>query len=359
MTTLTEKIGQMFIIGVQGEALSRDERLIIEQCGFGGFILFSHNCGEPKQILPLCRALWETGTELPPFIAIDQEGGRVHRLPEPFTHFPPAAALGRTGSAELAYKVGWATARELSTVGINLNFAPALDVHSNPSNPVIGDRSLSPEPQEVIRLGWEIVRGLGEGGVIPCGKHFPGHGDTDKDSHLALPIVEKSVAELKSVELAPFVYACRQGIETLMTAHVLYRALDPEFPATLSEKIVTGLLRQDLGYDGVVFSDDMEMRAISATYGDDEAVERAVRAGVDVLLYGHELPRAVRAFEFLCAEAEKHPALRARVEESYRRITQLKNGRLRAFTGVDETEISKRLALLDHRRIVEEIQGSL
>jgi len=359
MTTLTEKIGQTFMIGVQDEALTRDERLIIEECGFGGFILFSHNCLEPRQILSLCRALWETGTELPPFIAIDQVGGRVHRLPPPFTHFPPAAALGRTGSAELAYKVGLVTAGELSAVGINLNFAPVLDVHSNPGNPVIGDRSLSSEPEKVIRLGWEIVRGLREGGIISCGKHFPGHGDTDKDSHLALPIVEKSLAELKAIELPPFVHACRQGIETLMTAHVLYRALDPEFPATLSEKIVTGLLRRDLGYDGVVFSDDMEMKAIGASYGDDEAVERAVRAGVDVLLYGHELPRAVRAFEFLCAEAEQNPAVRARVEESYRRITQLKNSRLRAFTGVDETEISMRLASLDHRRIVDEIQGSL
>ena len=167
------------------------------------------------------------------------------------------------------------------------------------------------------------------------------------------------MAELKSVELPPFDHTCRRGIEALMTAHVLYRALDPKFPATLSEKIVTGLLRQELGYDGVVFSDDMEMRAISANYGDEEAVERAVRAGVDVLLYCHELPRAVRAFEFVCAAAEKQPAVRARVEESYRRITQLKNGRLRAFTGADETELAKRLAALDHQRLVEEIHGSL
>ncbi len=349
----------MFMIGVQGEALSRDRRLFVEHCGFGGFILFAHNCREPKQILSLCRELWETGTEFPPFIAIDQEGGRVHRLPEPFTHFPPAAALGRTGSADLAYKVGLATARELSAVGINLNFAPVLDVHLNPSNPVIGDRSFSTDPKEVIRLGWEVVRSLREGGIIECGKHFPGHGDTDKDSHLALPIVKKSLAELKAVELPPFVHACRQGIETLMTAHVLYRALDPEFPATLSEQIVTGLLRHDLGYDGVVFSDDMEMKAISANYGEEETAGLAVRAGIDVLLFCHELPRAMRVHEFLCAEVERDAAVRARVEESYRRITQLKTRRLRAFTGVDETELSKRLALLDHQRIVDEIQGSL
>ena len=349
----------MFMIGFQGEALTRDERLMIEQCGFGGFILFSHNCRQPRQILSLCRELWETGTELPPLIAIDQEGGRVHRLPPPFTHFPPAAALGRAGSAALAYKVGLATARELSAAGINLNFAPVLDVHSNPSNPVIGDRSLSSDPQEVIRFGWEIVRGLRAGGVFPSAKHFPGHGDTDKDSHIELPVVDKPLDELRAVELPPFVHACGQGIETLMTAHVLYRALDPEFPATLSEKIVTGMLRHDLGYDGVVFSDDMEMKAIGANYGDEEAVERAVRAGVDVILYGHDLARAAHACEHLVAEAERDPALRARVEESYRRINQLKNGRLRSFPGADESEIAKRLASFDHRRLVDEIYGSL
>jgi beta-N-acetylhexosaminidase len=359
MTMLREKIGQMFMIGIQGEALVPDEQLIIEQCGFGGFILFSHNCREPKQILSLCRALWETGTDLPPFIAIDQEGGRIHRLPEPFTHFPPAAGLDRTGSAELAYKVGLATAGELSTVGINLNFAPVLDVNSNPRNPIIGDRSFGAAPEQVIRFAWPYAQGLRDGGVIPCGKHFPGHGGTDKDSHFDLPIVENSLSELKSVELPPFVHACRQGIETLMTAHVLYRALDLEFPATLSEKIVTGLLRHDLGYDGVVFSDDMEMKAISANYGEEEAAGLAVRAGIDLLLFCHESTDAVQAFEFLCAEAEKHSAVRARVEESYRRITQLKNSRLRSFAGADETEISKRLASLDHQRLVDEIQGSL
>ncbi|MBI2534813.1 MAG: beta-N-acetylhexosaminidase [Deltaproteobacteria bacterium] len=359
MNVLREEIGQLFMIGVEGEALNGEERLIIEQCGFGGFILFSHNCREPKQILSLCRALWETGTVLPPFIAIDQEGGGVHRLPEPFTHFPAAARIGATGRSKTAYRAGRATAAELSLLGINLNFAPVLDVNSNPENPIIGDRAFGAAPEQVIRFAWPYAQGLRDGGIIPCGKHFPGHGDTDKDSHLALPIVEKSVAELKTVELPPFLHACRQGIEMLMTAHVLYRALDQEFPATLSEKIVTGLLRQDLGYDGVVFGDDIEMKAISANYGEDEAASLAVRAGVNVLLYCHDLPKALRAFEFLCAQAEKHPSLRARVEESYRRITQLKNRRLRAFTGVDETELSKRLALLDHQHLVEEIQSSL
>jgi len=202
------------------------------------------------------------------------------------------------------------------------------------------------------------MRGLKDGGIIPCGKHFPGHGDTDKDSHLDLPVVEKTLTELKAVELPPFAQACQSGIEALMTAHVLYRALDPELPATLSQRIITGLLRQELGYQGVVFSDDMEMKAIGGNYGAAEAAALALGAGVDVLLFCHESTRAVRVFEYLCAEAEKEPALRARVAESYRRITRLKHGRLKAFTGAGEREITARLAALDHQRIVDEIQGS-
>jgi beta-N-acetylhexosaminidase len=359
MNVLREKIGQLFIVGIQDEELAREEQLLIEQYGFGGFILFSRNCREPKQILSLCRALWEIGTELPPFIAIDQEGGRVHRLPEPFTRFPAAARIGEKGDPDLSYRIGCATAAELSLLGINLNFAPVLDIDSNPANPIIGDRSFGKRAEEVVKFSWPYAQGLRDGGVIPCGKHFPGHGETDKDSHLELPVVEKSTDELKAVELAPFVHACRQGIESLMTAHVVYLALDPELPATLSERIVTRLLRQDMGYDGIVVSDDMGMQATSANYREEEAAERAVRAGVNVLLYCHELPRAVRVFEFLCAGAQQNPVLRARVEESYRRITRLKSGWLRAFTGADETEISKRLARLDHQRIVDETQSSL
>jgi beta-N-acetylhexosaminidase len=359
MTTLREKIGQLFMIGVQGEALSRDEQLIIEQYGFGGFILFSHNCGEPKQILSLCRALWETGTERSPFIAIDQEGGRVHRLPEPFTHFPAAELIGRAGQPDLAHQAGHATAAELALVGINLNFAPVLDVNSNPENPIIGDRSFGAEPERVIKFAWPYMQGLRDGGIIPCGKHFPGHGDTDKDSHLDLPIVDKPWEELKAVELPPFTYACRNQIESLMTAHVLYHTLDPKFPATLSHRIVTGLLRQELNYDGVVFGDDMEMKAISDNYGDIDAVALAVRAGIDVVLYCHELPRAIRACEFLCDEAARDAAVRAQVEKSYERITRLKRSCLKTFTGVAERELEERLARLDHRRIAGEIQGSL
>jgi len=359
MQSLRQKIGQMFLVGCRGDSVTREEQLVFEQCTFGGFILFKENCCTPRQVFTLCRSLWKCTDENPPFLAIDQEGGRVHRLPEPFTHFPSAARVGESRNRDLAYRAGKATAAELALAGINLNFAPVLDVNSNPQNPVIGDRSFGRTPGQVIETASAWAQGLRDGGIIPCAKHFPGHGDTDKDSHFALPVVGKTLAQLEAVELLPFVHACRNGIEALMTAHVRYAALDSEFPATLSERIVTGLLRHQLGFDGVVFSDDMEMKAISDNYGPEESVTLGARAGIDVFLFCHDLSRAVEAWEFLCDEAERDAALRARAENSYRRITELKRRYLKAIAGIAENELEERLKQLDHRRLVDEIQGNL
>jgi len=343
------------MVGFTADGIGAEERKLFHDYPFGGFIFFSHNLKAPKQILSLCLSLGQTSGEIPPFIAIDQEGGRVHRLPPPFTHFPPAAALGRTGDADLARGAGIAMARELSAVGININFAPVLDVCSNPDNPNIGSRSLSSDPAEVTRLGGEVARGLRQGGVIPCVKHFPGHGDTAKDSHLALPVVKKSRDELRSVELPPFIHACRNGVETLMTAHVVYPALDEKLPATLSRAIVGGLLRGELGYDGVVFSDDLEMKAIGDNYSLEEAVRLAVFAGLDVLLFGHATERAAAAFDFLCREVESSEELRERVEESCGRIEALKRRRLKTFSGMSEQALAD--AIRRSEKIAAEIQG--
>ena len=352
METLRQKIGQLFLVGCQGEALSNDERLLIEEYQFAGLILFKINCGDPAQLLSLCRTIWQSFDAVPPFIAIDQEGGRVHRLPAPFSHFPAAARIGARHDPELAYRLGNATAAELSLTGVNLNFAPVLDVQSNPNSPIIGDRAFASAPASVIEIAAAWTQGLRDGGVIPCGKHFPGHGDVDKDSHFDLPIVRKSIDELQATELPPFAHACRNRIEALMTAHVAYPALDPKLPATLSKAIVTGLLRHQLGYDGVVFSDDMEMKAVSDRYSVEAATALAVRAGVDVLLYCHEIDKAAAAFEFLCDEAERDASVRARIEESFRRVTKLKRLNLKSFTGVAENDIIARLKELNHRELL-------
>ena len=349
----------MFIVGCRGEALENDERWTFEEYGFGGYILFRDNCREPEQIASLCHALWNSSENPRPFLAIDQEGGRVHRLPPPFTHFPAAAQIGARADAELAHRCGRAAAAELALVGINLNFAPVLDVNSNPSNPIIGDRAFGAVPAKVIEMSSAWSRGLRDGGIIPCGKHFPGHGDTEEDSHLALPLVRKSLDDLKAVELPPFARACDNGIEALMTAHVRYSALDPQLPATLSKPIITGLLRHQMGYAGVIFSDDLEMKAIRDHFTAEEAAARAVLAGVDVLLFCHELSKAAAVCEFLCSEAEEEPTLRARIEESYQRILKLKDRYLKSFTAAAGGEIAARLKALHHERLVGEIYGSL
>jgi beta-N-acetylhexosaminidase len=356
VTGLREKLGQMFMVGISGAELTPEEAGLFTELRLGGVILFAHNLQRPEQIYGLCRALWERAKqELPPFIAIDQEGGRVHRLPEPFTHFPPAAALGATTSAELAFRLGLATARELRAIGINLNFAPVLDVSSNAANPVIGDRAVSSEPATVAKLGWSVVEGLKSGGVIACGKHFPGHGDTSKDSHLELPIVTRDAESLLNVELPPFRQACAQGIDALMTAHVLYPAWDRELPATLSHAIVTGLLRNELKYWGVVFTDDLEMKAISRNYRLPDAALLAIEAGADVLLFCHDPDQAVQAFERVLRRAETDAAFRQRVEESYFRIVNLKR---RVLAGFPARNAFEKLNLDSHRQVAAEITAA-
>ena len=359
METLREKIGQMIMVGCRGESLGPEERLVFAEYQFGGFVLFRRNCAGPRQIVSLCRELWESAVAAPPLIAIDQEGGSVHRLPLPFTRFPAAAAIGAANDAALAYAFGRASAAELALAGINLDFAPVLDVGSNPKNPIIGARAFGADPKTVGAMAVAWSRGLRDGGVIPCGKHFPGHGDTDKDSHLELPIVTRALAELQAIELPPFIAACRAGIAALMTAHVKFTALDPHHAATLSAPIVTGLLRHQLGYDGVVFSDDMKMKAVSDDFEPGEAAVLALRAGVDVMLFCHDLDSAAHAVEALCAAAEHEPALRAQVEAGGRRIAALKERYLKGFTGAAEENVEERLGRLDHRRLIEQIHGSL
>jgi beta-N-acetylhexosaminidase len=360
MSVVAQKVAQMIMTGIDGCDLTREQKSLFRAYPFGGYILFSHNCCEAGQILSLCRSLRETADTQPPFIAIDQEGGRIHRLPPPFIHFPAARLIGRRDDPHLAYRAGRATGAELALVGINLNFAPVLDIDSNPKNPIIGNRSFGSTAKRVIKIGTAWTQGLRDGGVIPCAKHFPGHGDTDRDSHLALPFVDRRLAELRSRELLPFAHAVRYQIESLMTAHVVFRFLDPDFPATLSSKIIGGFLRGELAYNGVVFGDDLEMRAVSDDYGEEEVIKLAVNAGLDILMFCHDRERAVRGFEFLCREAERDPRVRARVDESFERITKLK----RRFSKTDGTavsvrEVARRLKSFDHQKIVAEIYGSL
>jgi beta-N-acetylhexosaminidase len=231
-------------------------------------------------------------------------------------------AAKRAAVLELAERVGRAIGAEVAAAGFDVDFAPVLDVHTNEANPVIGDRSFAREPEAVVALAGRFAAGLAAAGVIACGKHFPGHGDTHLDSHLALPRVDHPIERLRRVELAPF--AQLSALPTLMTAHVVFSAVDPELPATLSRKVLTDLLRGELGYRGVIVSDDLEMKAIADHYGVEDAVVRGLVAGCDVFLLCHDASLQRRAYTALLAAAAQDPAVRARVTESAARVAALK-----------------------------------
>src|SRR5262252_4422236 len=261
--SLRRQIGRLLIAGFGGHQVPVELSSLSKEFGLGGVILFARNVAEPEQVAEVAFEASRLVPDLPLWVSIDQEGGRVARLKAPFTEWPPMATLGRSGDVALAERFARALAAELKAVGVTLDYAPVLDVHTNPKNPVIGDRALAEKAADVARLGGAIIRTLQNEGIAACGKHFPGHGDTSSDSHLELPLVEHPPERLREVEFVPFVAAIKAGVATIMTAHVRVPSLDEERPATLSKRIITGILRQELQFDGVVLSDDLEMKAIA------------------------------------------------------------------------------------------------
>jgi beta-N-acetylhexosaminidase len=317
-------IGQLFMVGIPGSTIETATRAQLLDLRPGGVILFRRNYTDLKQLVALCEELHALLPNQPPLIGLDHEGGRVHRLTSPFTHFPAAAVVGRTQSLDLAQQVGKAMGEELSSIGVDIDFAPVLDVLTNTVNTVIGDRAFASDPQTVGLLGCAQARGLREGGVSPCGKHFPGHGATQADSHEDLPRDERSLDELHQTDLQPFRMAIAEGIEMLMTAHILYPALDAEYPATLSRKIIEDLLRQQLGFRGVVVTDDLEMGAIVRHDAVEQAAVQALCAGADLLLICHKIDLALAARE-ACLRALTEGILSSqRLEEARRRLALLR-----------------------------------
>jgi beta-N-acetylhexosaminidase len=312
------------MVGFTGTSVTSDLASFIKEYKPGGVILFSRNLESVDQIVELTNDLQRCSPHTPLLIAVDQEGGRVSRLPKGFTIFPPCDVLGRCNSTELAYAAAATIAKELRAIGINMNMAPVLDVNSNPNNPVIGDRAFGSTPDLVSELGWATVAGLQDHQVVACGKHFPGHGDTNADSHKELPVVEAARERLETIELPPFRHAVAQGVATIMTAHVLYRALDEKLPATLSPTIITNLLRQEMGYDGVVLTDDLEMHAIIDHFGIEDAAVRAVLAGCDVLLICKDRDREVAAFTAIEQAVASRIISIERLDQSAARIARVK-----------------------------------
>jgi beta-N-acetylhexosaminidase len=301
----------------------------------GGAILFKQNVeGGPLQVAAACRALHEASSGPPPLVCIDQEGGRVARLRAPLIEVPPMRTVASWGDEGLAERIARLMGDQLAALGMTVDFAPVLDVNTCAANPVIGDRAFGEEPQVCARFGIAWARGLQSAGLLACGKHFPGHGDTSKDSHIDLPVVEQPRERLERVELEPFRAASAAGVALLMTAHVVYTALDPNRPGTLSPAVCTAL-REQIAFDGVLVSDDLEMRAIAARWDVADAAVAAVAAGCDALLVCWTDALQEQAVAALEREASRSSAFRARCEQAHARILKAR-ARITAGPATDE-----------------------
>ena len=322
---LAARVGQLLSVGFDGTALPEQLRARVAAGEVGGVMLFRPNIADPVQLAGLVANLRRVApADAPLLVSIDQEGGLVQRVRAPATVWPPMLSVGAAGDQARTTAVGRAVGEELAALGIGWDFAPVLDVHTNADNPVIGERAFATDPDAAAAHALAFWRGLRGAGLVGCGKHFPGHGDTRTDSHLELPVVPHDLDRLRRIELAPFAAAARAGMEAFMTAHVLYPALDPDRPATLSRRIATDLLRGELGFAGVLVSDDLGMKAVADRYSIEELAVGAVEAGVDHLLVREPAERQVAAFEAILRAAERDGVLRARVEQSAARVAALK-----------------------------------
>ncbi len=323
MDDLERLAGRVLMVGFPGRTISPLVKAWLEADALGGVILFKRNVGTLAEVAALGREIAATSST-PVLVAIDQEGGRVARLGSPVVKLPPARRFGVIDDPDLTERAGALLGAQLRALGINVDFAPILDVDTNPANPVIGDRAFGATPEAVVRHARAFARGLARAGVVACGKHFPGHGDTDLDSHLALPRVAHDRARLDAIELAPF-RALADDLPTIMTAHVVFDAIDATLPATLCREVIEGVLRSELGYRGVIVSDDLEMRAVRDHWGVAAAAVRAIDAGCDLLLVCEHEANVVAARDALCARARGDASFAARLSEASTRIAKLRS----------------------------------
>jgi beta-N-acetylhexosaminidase len=356
--TASELAGQLCMIGFEGTEVTPDLREWIQEYQPGGIILFSRNLVHPVQIARLTNDLQALAGSNPFLIAIDQEGGRVSRLPSGFTIFPPAATVAQSGSMELAYQAAAITAKELRAVGINMNMAPVLDIHTNPANPIIGDRAFGTEPEQVCLMTAATIAGLHDHQVLACGKHFPGHGDTSTDSHKELPVVHATRERLEAMEFRPFQHAIHHGLQAMMTAHVHYPALDPMNSATLSPTILSGILRQQMGFSGVILSDDLEMGAIVNHVSAGTAAVRSLQAGVDMVLVCKTRKLITDTVEAIRRAIEAHELSQASLEASVARIDSVKQQFVYPYLPVDSTTIRYTVGIPAHHDVLASIYNS-
>lgn len=347
---MVEKIGQQFIIGIQGPKLLEEEKEFITKYNIGGVILFARNLESPEQIHALTSDLQglrhKTKDKTPLFISIDMEGGRVHRLKPPFTQWPALSKIGNIGSSTLAFRFALQMGEEMRGFGINLDFAPCLDILMNPKNEVIGDRSLSSDPEKVTQLATALVRGYIKANVIPCSKHFPGHGSTEIDSHFDLPISNDTLKMLDDNQsLAPFRKVFRSRCELTMTAHIHFKKIDPEWPVTLSPTFLQQILRDVLRYRGLIMTDDLDMKALAKYYPKDVIPVQALLAGANILLYCNDFNSPVKAMNSVAKAIKEKRLPIPLIEKNFSEIMAFKRKHLSG--PVDPFPLKKALEIIN------------
>lgn len=325
--SLEEKIGQLVISGFEGEDMTPGLQSLIQDYKLGGFIFFSRNIKDIEQTKNLINSIKEENksNQIPLFLSIDEEGGRVSRLPSDYHRLPSGLDIGAKENEELARSLGVILGHRLGSLGFNLNFAPVLDIYSNPENTVIGDRAYGRTVELVQQTGLNVIRGMRSTNIIPVAKHFPGHGDTHMDSHLDLPSLDKSLEELKSFEILPFQRAIKEGIEMIMLAHILYPNIDGNKPASMSPVIIQDLLRKDLAYEGIIISDDMTMGAIVNNYSIEDAAIEFLQAGGDILLLCHGEANTIGTIEEIKKTIEEGDISMERIDKKVYKVLSLKD----------------------------------
>ena len=351
------ELGQVIMTGLSGKTLLSEEREFLEKENIGGVLLFSHNYDNPAQLAELVNNIQQTRKEYPLFIAVDNEGGRVFRFKSHFTQFPSMYEVGLTKSPKLCFHIAKIMAEELSACGVNVNLSPVCDIWSNPKNKVIGDRAFGKDEETVSKFVSSIIRGLQTNGVLSCAKHFPGHGSTIKDSHFDLPVIDKTLKELEGSEFKPFVKAIKSRCEFVMMAHLMAKNIDSQHPTSLSSNAYK-ILRESLKFNGLIITDDMEMSAITDSYGVAEAAILAFKAGADVIEY-RSMECAKEALEGLNEAKKKKEIKNERVNDSLKRIEQTKKKFISEYSPIYIPDITKKINTQQSQSLIAEVRSKI
>lgn len=364
MINVSEKIGQLLFIGLKGPSLTPEEKKFIVENNIGGVVLFGRNITTLDALIDLTTELHSLKNQRPDkspiYVGIDMEGGRVARLKDPFTIWPPIRKLGDLDSASTAFLLAENMGEELKAAGINVNFAPCADILTNPKNQVIGDRSLGEDAEHVAKLSSALVRGYIKSGIIPCPKHFPGHGDTLLDSHHDLPIQKETDLEtLKNREMVPFKRALRARAEMIMTAHILFPKIDPDYPATLSKIFITDILRNEFRYKDLIVTDDLDMKALRSRYPVEKIATRALEAGANMLLYCNEPESHVAGLEAVRKAVKDKTLSENVIEDSYQRVLSNKQKNLSEFKTLPLADAKKIIGKDSHKLVAQNIKDGV